>query len=354
MRLQIELATPGHGLACPAMPEISVIMGVCNGGRFLAATVASVRAQTFTDWELILVDNGSTDGAVAALLAAHPDPRIRVSWHPAPLSPGGALEVACREARGRYLAVLDSDDLAVPRRLEIQRAYLDLQPGVWLLAGASDLIDEDGNPLGREPFVGRHEDIFALTAHVHVLRHSTVMFRRELLERIQYRALMGIGSDHDFFARAAELGRVEALPVVLCQYRLHRENLTKQKGRSAISRGLVAMLAHRRRRGWPEDAVLWEQKFSALLGEAHGHAGPVYLGCARLFAAEGMDDLAALFAWEAMRHDARWSGLLCYLRVTLRGLGRSRPVAVATARAWLKEPAHQLLRASGAPDRPQF
>ena len=120
---------------------------------------------------------------------------------PAVLLPGAAL-----------LAILAAD-LSGYSKAEVERIWLPF--AVWLLAGASDLIDEDGNPLGRAPFVGRHEDIFALTAHVHVLRHSTVMFRRELLERIQYRAQMGIGADHDFFARAAELGRVEALPVVL-------------------------------------------------------------------------------------------------------------------------------------------
>ncbi|MEJ1972971.1 MAG: hypothetical protein WDM96_11085 [Lacunisphaera sp.] len=87
--------------------------------------------------------------------------------------------------------------------------------------------------------------------------------------------------------------------------------------------------------------------------QSGGHTGRAYLDTARIFAAERMDDVAALFAWEAMRAGARWRGLLLYLRVALRGLGRTHTVA-ATAQAWLKEPAHQLLRAGGAPDRPQF
>jgi glycosyltransferase involved in cell wall biosynthesis len=274
--------------------------------------------------------------------------------YPQPLSPGGALAVACREARGRYLAVLDSDDLARPRRLEIQRSYLELRPDVCLLAAGSDLIDKQGRFIGREPFVGRHEDIYALTAFVHVMRHSSVMFRRELLERIGYRALMGAGADHDFFARAAEVGRVEALPVPLCQYRLHADNHSRPGPRCALSRGLVTMLTHRRRCGLPEDLEKWLQVFGNAASRAGGHTGRVYLAIARIFATEGMDDLAAMHAWEAMRAGARWRGLGIYLLTSLRGLPRTRSVAAATLKAWLKEPAHQLLRVGGAPDRPQF
>jgi glycosyltransferase involved in cell wall biosynthesis len=336
------------------MPEISVIMGVSNGGRFLSATLASVRAQTFADWELVLVDNGSTDGAVEAALAAQPDARVRLFQYPAPLSPGGALEVACHEARGRYLAVLDSDDLADPRRLEIQRAYLDLCPEVGLLAGASDLIDENDAPLGREVHVGRHEDILPLTLFFHVLRHSTIMFRRELLERVRYRKVLGAGADHDFFARAAEITRVECLPVVLCRYRVHAGGCSRQTVPSAASRGLISMLAYRRRRGLPEDLATWEKVFATIPVAANRDAGRAYLLIARVFSAEGIDDLAARYAWEAMRYGARGRGLLHYLGAVARGLGRNRAPVVPTIRAWLKEPVHQLLRAGGAPDRLQF
>jgi glycosyltransferase involved in cell wall biosynthesis len=336
------------------MPEISVIMGVHNGGRFLAATLASVRAQTFTDWELVLVDNGSTDGAVAAELAVHPDTRIRVFQYAAALSPGGALEVACREARGRYLAVLDADDLAHPRRLEIQRAYLDLRPEVGLLAAASDLIDENDAPLGREVHVGRHEDIYPLTLFFHVLRHSTIMFRRELLERVGYRTVLGAGADHDFFARAAEVTRVECLPVVLCRYRMHAGSCSRRAVPSAASRGLISMLTDRRRRGQAEDLAAWETIFATVPGAARDDAGRAYLLVARIFSAEGIHDLAARFAWEAMRYGARGRGLLHYLGAVARGFGRHRSAVVPTVRAWLKEPVHQLLRAGGAPDRFQF
>ncbi len=335
------------------MPEVSVIMGVCNGGPFFAATVASVRAQTFADWELVVVINGATDDSAATVLAAQSDPRIRVIRETAALGPGGALNRAAAAARGRYLAVLDYDDVALPRRLETQLAYFALRPGLLMLGGRSELIDESDRFLGYEPFVGVHEDIRALTLYVHALRHSTVMYPRELAAKFPYRAMLGVSSDRDLFARVAEAGPVEALPVPLCRYRLHPQNVSRQSVRTALSFGLVSMLTFRRRRGLPEDLDQWEQRFAAGV-PLDGDVGRAYAHCAGIFAAEGMDDMAALHGWLAMRQGARWRGAWHYAAATLRGLGRSPAVAKATLRAWLKEPSHQLLHAAGVPDRHQF
>jgi hypothetical protein len=300
------------------------------------------------------VDNGSTDGAVGAELAARPDARIRVRHFSAPLGPGPALAVACREARGRYLAVLDADDLAAPRRLEIQRAYLELHPDVCLLGTASDLIDQDDRVIGREPFVGRAEDIHGATAYVHTLRHSSVMFRRELLARVEYRHVLGNGSDRDFFARAAEAGRVEALPDVLCRYRVHARNFSRQQEHGAVSRGLVSMLASRRRRGLPEQIETWEPRFAAILAAARTDEAAANLGCARLFMAEGLPELAAFHAWLAIRAGAHWRGGARYVQAVVSGLARDPRARAGLAKAWLKEPVQQLLRVGGLPDRWQF
>jgi glycosyltransferase involved in cell wall biosynthesis len=335
------------------MPAVSVIMGVCNSAQFLGAAVASLQAQTFADWELVIVDNGSTDGGVATLLATQPDPRIRVFRHGQPMGPGPALAAACREACGRYLAVLDSDDIALPRRLEIQHAYLELRPEVIMVGTAVELIDEAGKILGREPLVALHEDIFTVTAYFHALRHSSVMFRRELLERVQYRGVLG-ANDHDFFARTAEVGRIEVLPALLCRYRLRHGSISHVGDHGAISRALVCMLTHRRRRGLPEDHDLWLQKFSAAEAEIQGDVRRSNLFCARVFAAEGRHDLAAIFAWHAMRAGAYFRGAARYGWATLGGLRHSGGVAKATLKGWLKEPVHQLVRAGGAPDRLQF
>ena len=157
------------------------------------------------------------------------------------------------------------------------------------------------------------------------------------------------------FARVVEHGRIEVLPAPLCLYRLHAGNHSQQSPHCAAGRALVTMLIHRRRHGLPEALPEWEATFRAVMAAAQGRTGRAYLACARIFAAEGRDDLAALNAWQAVREGASVAGWLCYLRATLRGLWRARSARGATLRGWLKEPAHQLLR-SGAdvPDRIQF
>lgn len=337
------------------MPDITVIMGANNAGRFLTEAVASVQRQTFGDWELIIVDNGSTDGSGPALQAGLQDERVRIFTRTEALGPGGALLIACEAAKGRYLAVLDADDLAQPRRLEMQRAYLDLQPEVFLLGTASAFIDGAGRNLGREPFVGLHEDIHTLTAYVHVLRHSSVMFRRELLDRVQYRPLLGGAADYDFFCRAVEAARVACLPEVLCLYRLHAGNITvTAAARMAANGALVRMLTRRRRAGLPEDFEQWRERFQSIFADERTSETHVHAICARLFREEEHYDLAALHAWLAWRAGGGARAAWEYFVATTCGLMRHRASRAALVRAWLKEPGHQLLRAGGMPDRMQF
>ena len=92
------------------MPEISIIMGVRNGGRYLGEAVRSLLNQTFGDWELLLIENGSTDGAVDELEASRPDARIRIIRHAQSIGAGNALIAGCVVATGRYLGVTDITD----------------------------------------------------------------------------------------------------------------------------------------------------------------------------------------------------------------------------------------------------
>lgn len=336
------------------MPAISVIMGVHNGGPYLAEAVASIRAQTFQDWEMVLVENGSTDGAVDALAATLTDPRIRIVRHGQALSPGGSLKVACDLAAGDYLAVLDQDDLALPRRLELQKDFLDRVPEVGLLGTAAEDIGPDGRSLGLEPLVALHEEIHAALPYVYVLRHSTVMFRRSLLDRVGYRAELAGAADFDLYARASEVTRLAALPVVLCRYRIHTANETVRfGGRTAAGGGLARMLTRRRRQGLPEEFEIWQRRFAGAVPRDSGEA-EAHLACAAIFRREKHDDLAALHSWIAWRTGGGARAVARYALDVLRGLARHRGAWLGLIKAWLKEPSHQLLRAGGMPDRRQF
>jgi glycosyltransferase involved in cell wall biosynthesis len=120
-------------------PQVSVIVIFLNEERFLGAAIESVLAQTFSDWELILVDDGSTDAspAIAAAAAARDPARIRAVAHPGRENRGmsASRNRGLAEARGRYIAFLDGDDVWLPEKLDQQLAVFAANPGVELVYG---------------------------------------------------------------------------------------------------------------------------------------------------------------------------------------------------------------------------
>jgi glycosyltransferase involved in cell wall biosynthesis len=196
-------------------PRVSVVMPVRNGERFLREALDSTLAQTLTDFELIVVDDGSTDSTPAILAeAAARDPRVRVHRQ----EPGGltvALNAGCALAGAPLIARMDGDDVMLPDRLERQAAYLDSSPGVALLGGGLVLVDEHGTEIDREP--GRlHLDFLVRNE----LTHATVMMRADA-----FRALGGYrldqSEDYDLWLRFDEHHGVAALSDFVIRYRLH-------------------------------------------------------------------------------------------------------------------------------------
>src|SRR5215510_6043019 len=106
------------------MTAVSVLMPAYNAERFIRSSVRSVLSQTFTDFELIVVDDHSTD-ATPELLRSFSDHRLRVIRMEHNLGVVGAINRAAREARGRYIARMDADDISMPTRLAKQKAFLD-------------------------------------------------------------------------------------------------------------------------------------------------------------------------------------------------------------------------------------
>ena len=117
-------------------PAISVLMAAYNGSAWLPETLASLDAQTFVDFEVIVVDDGSTDDTLA-FLEAWPDPRVRVVAAETNRGPVEARNRAFALARGRYIAALDQDDICLPERFARQIAYLEAHPEVVLVGTAA-------------------------------------------------------------------------------------------------------------------------------------------------------------------------------------------------------------------------
>jgi glycosyltransferase involved in cell wall biosynthesis len=227
-----------------AAPEISIVIPT-HGGRFLAATVASVRAQTLPGWELVIVDDGSRDGtaAVAAGLAAA-DARIRVVTHAHNRGIAAARNtgLAATTRTSRYVAFLDHDDLWTPDTLAVLRAALDARATTCAAAhGMADCIDDGGRTVPR-PDVARAQqtrygvdggriavwaadrptELANLAYRNCVVSVGSGLIHRASLDRVGgFDARAVPADDYDMWLRLSRLGGLAFVPRVVLRYRLH-------------------------------------------------------------------------------------------------------------------------------------
>jgi glycosyltransferase involved in cell wall biosynthesis len=217
-------------------PAISVVIPVYNAARYLESAVASVQAQTFSDFEIIAVDDGSTDDSKAILTRiAASDTRLRVISRP---NTGivGALNDALTAARGEFVARMDADDLCLPNRFEKQVAFLRANPDCLCVGSAFLYIDSAGCFIKECSRATDHAAIEGelLSGNGGVIIHPAALFRRAAIEHAGgYRELAQWVEDLDLYLRLARIGQLANLADVLFHYRFHEQsvNFTRNQGR---------------------------------------------------------------------------------------------------------------------------
>ncbi len=161
------------------MPLVSLGLSVFNEERRLPATLASLFAQTFTDWELLIVDDGSTDGS-AALLRQLRDSRIRIlPGGGQNLGPAARFNQLAQASQGEFIARMDADDLAHPRRLELQARFLGAHPDVDVVSSAMLILDAQSKLAGVRVFPATHDELVANALNGVPLPSGAAMARRE-------------------------------------------------------------------------------------------------------------------------------------------------------------------------------
>jgi glycosyltransferase involved in cell wall biosynthesis len=205
------------------MPALSVVMPVRNGAPYLSAAMESVLGQTFPDFELVVLDDASTDGTPGLLEGwAARDPRIRVVRSPGPLGTAESSNQVVALARATICARMDADDVAHPDRLRRQWDLLARHPDVVLVGTLWEGIDPDGRLV-------RPRDRWALLRRSGLLpfTHGSIMFRRADFDAVGgYRAECGFGAARVLCIQLARRGRVLVVPDALYRYRFHAASVT--------------------------------------------------------------------------------------------------------------------------------
>lgn len=207
---------------------VSVLMTAYNAVPFIESAVNSILNQTFTDFEFIIVNDGSTDGT-QAFLETLTDPRIKVFDEPNRGTAGGS-NFGLQHCRRKYVARMDADDVSLPTRLEEQYKFMESNPQVSLVGTQIQIIGEER--LGMEVAIPlKHAQIYqALIDRNHGMNHGSCFYRNELIQKIGgYWKIHKMFDDWDMFLRMAEQGELANLPQVLYQYRTLSNSLVGSK-----------------------------------------------------------------------------------------------------------------------------
>lgn len=231
----------------PHEPLVTVLMSVHNDARYLPAAVESVLRQSLDDFELLILDDGSTDGS-AEYLARLADPRVRVVRNERNLGLTRSLNRGLDLARGLFLARMDADDVAAPRRLERQVEFLDRHPNVGVVGSSRVLIDEDGAVVAHAPAA---EDDVAIRWKCllgNPLAHPAVMLRLHLLNahKLRYDERYRTAQDYELWSRLLAVTKAHNLPEPLLHYRLRDGVSRTRKGEQLANHDRIAHASIRR------------------------------------------------------------------------------------------------------------
>ncbi len=215
-------------------PKFSIILTSYNYGRYVGTTIESVLRQSLSDWELLIVDDGSTDNSWE-VISLYSDPRIRATRFDGNRGACVAYNAAYLNAHGEFIASVDSDDVYHPDKLQRQKAFLDLHPDIGICGTYVEEIDADGNvvPPDTSTYVAWYNGLRDLDSPdtwiwQNHLCHSSVVLRKELHDRIgPFNSRLIYTPDWEYWIRSLVGGaRFHVIPEPLVQYRSHGDNIT--------------------------------------------------------------------------------------------------------------------------------
>ncbi|MFB2892351.1 glycosyltransferase family 2 protein [Aerosakkonemataceae cyanobacterium BLCC-F50] len=211
-------------------PRASAIMAVYNSGEYLKETIDSVLNQTFTDFEFIIIDDGSRDRSVE-IIKSYQDPRIKLLLNEENRGTGYSRNRGIEASRGEYIITIDSDDINLPQRFAKQIAYMDSHPEVGICGSWIETIGEAAGELWR--CAVKPDIVHCRTLFEAVLCHPSTIIRRKYLDEysLRYAVELRRAQDWDLYCRGARHFQITNIPEVLVYYRWRKygKNLSDEE-----------------------------------------------------------------------------------------------------------------------------
>lgn len=328
----------GSQVSLSISPTVTVLMAVHNAEPFLREAVDSILGQTFGNFELLVVDDGSTDGT-RKILAGYPDVRLRVIGLPENRGLVEALNAGIREARGALIARMDGDDVAEPARLEEQVAFMKSYPQVVLLGTSLMYVDAGGRVFGDVRMRTDNRTLQELLPTANQFCHPSVVMRADVVRSIGgYRELAGrAAQDYDLWLRLAERGEIANLSDLLLRYRVHENQISVSKlANQRRAANTYRALALQRRSGAEEDLEAAQRSSLWSDAEMRRAMRSDYLTWASLYAAMGRKAMAMALLVKAFRAAPTDAGTWTALRRHLAQELRRSHVRMGKALRWYR------------------
>jgi glycosyltransferase involved in cell wall biosynthesis len=210
-------------------PRVSVVMPVYNGERYLHESIKSILNQTLTEFEFIIVDDGSTDNTWQTMQNyAASDSRVVLVQNRTNIGVAGSLNKGLGVARGEYIARMDADDVSLQERLATQVAFLDEHPDVGVVGSSVQLIDAAGSLGNVRRYPTMHALILWGLCFYAPFAHPTTVFRLAVVERVGgYDDTLLANQDRDLWQRLSSITRFANLGDVFLLYRIHSSHVSR-------------------------------------------------------------------------------------------------------------------------------
>ena len=210
-------------------PLVSVLMTVYNSERYLKSSIKSILNQSFKKWELVIVDDFSTDKS-RKILHNIKNKKINLFFLKKHIGRTNALNYGLKKTKGKYIAVLDSDDMSCINRFYLQQKILNENKKINLVAARARLIDENGKTIKLHPSHKEIKDFNNIIIYKNIVAHSTVMFRKNYLKKTGiYPKNLKLGQDYGLILKFVKSGTLFFIPKVLTICRVLKTSMTYRK-----------------------------------------------------------------------------------------------------------------------------